>query len=91
MRVHALSGEQLAVLLTSIKKVLALGIETGGSTDKNYVDAEGNRATICSLRMFSAAKVSPVSAILTVLSKKFASPGAVRIYAQHAKCFRWSE
>ena len=43
MRVHALSGEQLAVLLTSIKKVLALGIETGGSTDKNYVDAEGNK------------------------------------------------
>ena len=43
MRVHALSDAQLAVLLTSIKKVLALGIETGGSTDKNYVDAEGNR------------------------------------------------
>ncbi|WIO45712.1 bifunctional DNA-formamidopyrimidine glycosylase/DNA-(apurinic or apyrimidinic site) lyase [Candidatus Southlakia epibionticum] len=43
MRVHALSGEQLAVLLTSIKQVLALGIETGGSTDKNYVDAEGNK------------------------------------------------
>ena len=43
MRVHALSGEQLATLLTSIKQVLALGIETGGSTDKNYVDAEGNK------------------------------------------------
>ena len=42
-RVHALSDAQLTVLLTSIKKVLALGIEMGGSTDKNYVDAEGNR------------------------------------------------
>ena len=42
-RVHALSDAQLAVLLTSIKKVLALGIEMGGSTDKNYVDAEGNK------------------------------------------------
>ena len=43
MRVHALSDAQLTVLLTSIKKVLALGIEMGGSTDKNYVDAEGNK------------------------------------------------
>lgn len=42
-RVHMLNDRQLATLLTHIKNVLTLGIEMGGSTDKNYVDAEGNR------------------------------------------------
>ena len=90
-RVHALSDAQLAVLLTSIKKVLALGIEMGAVLIKIMLMPKGIKATICSLRMFSAAKVSPVSAILTVLSKKFALPGAVRIYVQRAKCCRRSK
>ncbi len=42
-RVRMLNDRQLAALLTHIKNVLTLGIEMGGSTDKNYVDAEGNR------------------------------------------------
>lgn len=42
-RVRMLNDRQLAALLAHIKNVLTLGIEMGGSTDKNYVDAEGNR------------------------------------------------
>ena len=42
-RVHAATDEQLAELFRSIRQVLQLGIDKGGSTDRNYVDAEGNR------------------------------------------------
>lgn len=44
-RVRDLSDAQLATLLSEIKKVLQLSIDHGGSTDKNYVDAEGNKGS----------------------------------------------
>lgn len=44
-RVRDLSDEQLSTLLTNIKQVLALSIAKGGSTDKNYVDAEGKKGS----------------------------------------------
>ena len=40
-RVKYLSDNQLQELFEQIKYILALAIEKGGSTDKNYVDAEG--------------------------------------------------
>ena len=40
-RVKFLSDKQLEELFEQIKYILALAIEKGGSTDKNYVDAEG--------------------------------------------------
>jgi len=39
------TDERLAALLHEIKTVLALSIEKGGSTDKNYVDAEGKKGS----------------------------------------------
>ena len=42
-RVRAVADEQLAKLFRSIRQVLQLGIDKGGSTDRNYVDAEDNR------------------------------------------------
>lgn len=36
---------QLAELLSNIKAVMNLSIEHGGSTDKNYVDAEGKKGS----------------------------------------------
>ena len=42
-RVRELGDERLNTLFTEIVEVLALSIEKGGSTDKNYVDAEGKR------------------------------------------------
>ena len=43
--VRELSDEKLADLLTEIKTVLLLAIEKGGSTDRNYVNAEGKRGS----------------------------------------------
>lgn len=44
-RVRDLDNEQLARLLGEIKFVMNLSIEKGGSTDKNYVTAEGKRGS----------------------------------------------
>ena len=44
-RVRDVSDEQLGVLLSEIKYVMNLAIEEGGSTDRNYVNAEGKRGS----------------------------------------------
>lgn len=44
-RVRDVSDMQLATLLEEIKYVMNLSIEKGGSTDKNYVNAEGKRGS----------------------------------------------
>ncbi|HSW92243.1 MAG TPA: bifunctional DNA-formamidopyrimidine glycosylase/DNA-(apurinic or apyrimidinic site) lyase [Patescibacteria group bacterium] len=44
-RVKNVSDEELATLLGELKYVLNLAIEKGGSTDKNYVNAEGKRGS----------------------------------------------
>jgi len=44
-RVRDVSDKQLAELLREIKYVMNLAIEKGGSTDKNYVNAEGKRGS----------------------------------------------
>lgn len=44
-RVRDVSDEQLAQLLDEIKYVMNLSIEKGGSTDRNYVNAEGKRGS----------------------------------------------
>lgn len=44
-RVRDLQDDQLEVLLDEIKSVMNLSIEKGGSTDKNYVNAEGKRGS----------------------------------------------
>ena len=44
-RVRDLSDEQLTTLLGEIKYVMNLSIDHGGSTDKNYVDAEGRKGS----------------------------------------------
>lgn len=42
-RVKDVSDTQLGMLLEQIKYVMNLSLKHGGSTDKNYVDAEGNK------------------------------------------------
>lgn len=44
-RVRDVSDQQLSELLGHIKDVMNLSIDHGGSTDKNYVDAEGNKGS----------------------------------------------
>ena len=43
--VRDVSDEQLSTLLFEIKYVMNLAIEKGGSTDRNYVNAEGKRGS----------------------------------------------
>jgi formamidopyrimidine-DNA glycosylase len=43
--VRNVGDEQLAQLLVEIKTVLQLAIEKGGSTDRNYVNAEGKKGS----------------------------------------------
>ncbi len=45
IRVSSLSDGQLHMLYEGLVKVLRLSIEKGGSTDRNYVDAEGRRGS----------------------------------------------
>lgn len=47
-RTRNVSDESLNTLFNEIRKVLALSIEKGGSTDRNYVDAEGRRGSYLS-------------------------------------------
>ena len=42
-RVKNVADAQLNTLFTELKKILQLSIDQGGSTDKNYVDAEGRK------------------------------------------------
>lgn len=41
----SLNDAQLKVLYTELRRILRLSISKGGSTDKNYVDAEGNKGS----------------------------------------------
>jgi len=43
--VSAIPKVKIKNLFTAIREVLSLGIEKGGSTDRNYVNAEGNRGS----------------------------------------------
>lgn len=42
-RVKNVTDRQLNTLFTELRKILKLSIDQGGSTDKNYVDAEGRK------------------------------------------------
>ena len=42
-RVKNVSDQQLNTLFTELRRILQLSIDQGGSTDKNYVDAEGRK------------------------------------------------
>ena len=43
MRVRNVSDQQLNTLFNELRHILQLSIDQGGSTDKNYVDAEGRK------------------------------------------------
>lgn len=47
-RVLSVTDEQLNTLFAELVKVLALSIKKGGSTDRNYVDAEGKKGSYLS-------------------------------------------
>ena len=44
-RVYDVTDSQLKLLYRELRRILRLSIEKGGSTDKNYVDAEGKKGS----------------------------------------------
>lgn len=44
-RVKNITDDQLVVLFDELRKVLKMALEKGGSTDKNYVNAEGKKGS----------------------------------------------
>lgn len=44
-KVAEVTDKKLTILLNEVKKVMLLAIEKGGSTDKNYVNAEGKKGS----------------------------------------------
>ncbi len=47
-QVKNIAPEQIEVLTSAVKSVMTLSIEKGGSTDKNYVNAEGKKGSYLS-------------------------------------------
>ena len=43
--VSSITSDEFALLYTELRSVMNLAIEKGGSTDKNYVNAEGKRGS----------------------------------------------
>lgn len=44
-KVEKVSDNKLKELYKAVREVLSIGIDTGGSTDRNYVDVEGNKGS----------------------------------------------
>ncbi len=68
-RVRDLSDKKLIVLFNELKKILLLSIEKGGSTDKNYVDAEGKRGSYLTFAQVFRKNGQPCPRCGTIIEK----------------------
>ena len=68
-RVKELDQAQMASLLDEIKKVMTLSIDRGGSTDKNYVNAEGGKGSYLEFAKVFRREGEPCLVDATVLTK----------------------
>jgi len=68
-RVRDVTHEQLAFLLQEIKSVMTLSIEKGGSTNRNYVDAEGKRGSYMTFANVFRREGHPCNRCGTVITK----------------------
>jgi formamidopyrimidine-DNA glycosylase len=67
--VKNLSDAQIKRLYTSIREVLTLAIIKGGSTDKNYVDAEGRKGSYLSFAKVFRREGQPCPRCNTIIEK----------------------
>ncbi len=67
--VKNISGHKLNTLFTAMKDVLSLAIEKGGSTDKNYVNAEGKKGSYLSFASVFRREGQPCRRCGTVIIK----------------------
>ncbi|QQS19057.1 hypothetical protein IPL68_03360 [Candidatus Saccharibacteria bacterium] len=82
--VKNLLASDIKRLTSEIKAVMLLSIEKGGSTDKNYVNAEGKRGAIYHLQKCFGARVNPARTAAP-LSSKPASPAAAPMFVKSAR------
>jgi formamidopyrimidine-DNA glycosylase len=68
-RVKDVSDAELNCLYEEIRFILGLSIEKGGSTDKNYVNAEGKRGSYIDFARVFRKEGSPCSRCGTIISK----------------------
>lgn len=67
--VRMLSSAQIKLLHQSIVAILKLSIEKGGSTDKNYVDAEGKRGSYLTFARVFRREGQPCPRCHTIIEK----------------------
>jgi formamidopyrimidine-DNA glycosylase len=68
-RVQDLSDRKAAALFLGLQNILRLSIEKGGSTDKNYVDAEGKRGSYLSFAQVFRREGQPCTRCGTTIIK----------------------
>lgn len=68
-RVKDISDNKLAKLLEEVRFVLNLGLEKGGSTDRNYVDARGKRGSYLGFARVFRRNKQPCPRCGTVIEK----------------------
>jgi len=68
-RVRDITDQQLAKLLTEIKYVMNLSIEKGGSTDRNYVNADGKKGSYIDFARVFRKNGLPCGRCGTIISK----------------------
>lgn len=68
-RVRDVTDEQLAKLLDEIKYVMNLSIEKGGSTDRNYVNAEGKKGSYIDFARVFRQEGKPCPRCGTIITK----------------------
>lgn len=67
--VKSISKAKLADLYSGVRKILKLGIAKGGSTDKNYVDAEGKKGSYLSFAKVFRKQGQPCPRCGTIIEK----------------------
>ena len=68
-RVKNISDQQLGALLGEIKRIMQLSIQKGGSSDRNYVDAEGRRGSYLTFAKVFRKEDSPCQKDGTLIEK----------------------
>lgn len=68
-RVESVTDEKLPELLVALQSVLTLSIEKGGSTDQNYVNAEGKKGSYISFAKVFRKEGTPCSRCGAIIEK----------------------
>lgn len=68
-RVSEISRNKLKILYNEIRYVLDLAIKSGGSTDRNYVDAEGKKGSYMTFARVFRREKQPCSRCATIIIK----------------------